>query len=59
MKKKKIKIVDATPTWIEILPMLTHLLKSKKQKDQHLAYHELCQMAKAADAYNNLVKPKE
>lgn len=43
------KMIDCTPTWINVLPLLLELVQNPKTHDD--AKLELERMAKAADAY--------
>lgn len=45
-------MVDVTPTWQGILPLLIELLQNGNDAGQRTAREELAKMAKAADLYN-------
>lgn len=51
---RKIKTLDITPTWAGVLPLLIRLAQNPKTVDD--AHKELLNMARAADAYNEIVK---
>lgn len=57
--KVKIGVIDCTPTWLEILPAILVLLENGTPAGIKQAKKELKNMARAADAYNALLKEQE
>lgn len=49
---KRVGIIDLTPTWRGVLPILIAALEDGTPEGKRLAKLELANMAKAADAYN-------
>lgn len=56
--KRKVKTIDCTPLWIEVLPVLTAAIKGKSKAAQMSAYIELGRMAQAADEFNKSVSKR-
>jgi hypothetical protein len=53
--KKLVEVIDLTPTWGEMVPVLITLLEGNfEQRD--LARTELVKMATCADTYNAMVR---
>lgn len=53
--KKLVEVIDLTPTWGEMVPILMALLEGNAE--QHATAHmELTKMATCADAYNAMVR---
>lgn len=50
-QQKTIRVIDITPTWVNLLPILFDFLQSGNQAQQALAKEEITKMAKAADLY--------
>lgn len=57
--KKKIRIIDITPTWEDILPILITLLNDGDKHGRAHARVELQRMAQLADKYVALNKSKK
>jgi hypothetical protein len=47
---------DVTPTWEGLLPMMLEMASNENPEGRKVAREELVRMAKAADAYNVMVK---
>lgn len=56
MNTKNTKTVDVTPTWMDILPSLIHLVNSDSLKGRQVGESELRRMAGLADGYVELSK---
>lgn len=52
---KLIEVLDLTPTWQGILPALIITLTDGNADGRRIAKEELLKMARAADAYNELI----
>jgi len=56
LREKPLKVVDITPTWVDVLPMMLLALEQGSDEGKTIAKEELLRMAKAADQANN-IKP--
>ena len=56
MNTKNTKTIDITPTWMDILPSLIHLVNSDSIQGRQCAESELRRMAGLADGYVELFK---
>lgn len=54
--KRQIGMIDITPTWRGVLPVLLELIANGTPEGRKLAIEELRKMANLADAYNAIPK---
>jgi hypothetical protein len=55
-RKKLLETIDATPTWVSLIPALVSMVRDGSAETQTIGVEQLIRMAKAADAYREMSK---
>lgn len=58
MNTQQPELIEVTPTWLDVLPVLILGLTDGTEEAQKAAREELARMARAADKWNSHVKAK-
>jgi hypothetical protein len=59
MSKEEIKVIDITPTWEAVLPLMINIIENGKAEGRKDMIDELGKMARCADLYNKMIKEEK